>query len=327
MAILHYVSYAAAVVAFAFVTLSLASGLLWIAEVIEEHSQTAKTVGKRAIYAVIAFHVILYLGDGDLPLKHTVFSIFCHLVYLTNFHTFPVINLTSLSFIASCILVVTDHFLWFFYWSAVVEEARRASRRWRHPAVDPPVVIPKFIDMATFFGICVWLVPLFLFLSLTANENALPTSTSIQISGTEGERKVPRQSLFVSASSKIFGLLPGRFRRKDTQTLIAPISIPSRPSSPIGGPLLSPTFQPRPSSPSFPPPPRSPSSHMPLPSPSASQFGTNSWIPVDRSRTPPRPDSPTTEAPYAGGLTSHSAAASRRRINLQPPPTGRTSGS
>jgi len=154
----------------------VASGLLWIAEVIEEHSQTAKTVGKRVIYVslvwyicitikcrdnhqgVMAFHILLYLGDRDLPLKHTLFSVFCHVVYLTNFRTFPVITLTSLSFIASCVCVVVDHFLWFFYWNDVVEEARRASRRWRHPAHEPPVVFPKFIDMATFFGICVWLV-------------------------------------------------------------------------------------------------------------------------------------------------------------------------
>lgn len=35
---------------------------------------------------------------------------------------------------------------------------------------------PGFAEVATFFGICVWLVPLFLFLSLSANDNALPTS-------------------------------------------------------------------------------------------------------------------------------------------------------
>lgn len=35
-----------------------------------------------------------------------------------------------------------------------------------------------FKEIATFFGICVWLAPLFLFLSLSANDNALPTSSS-----------------------------------------------------------------------------------------------------------------------------------------------------
>jgi len=31
------------------------------------------------------------------------------------------------------------------------------------------------MDIAAFFGVCVWFVPLFLFLSLSANDNALPS--------------------------------------------------------------------------------------------------------------------------------------------------------
>lgn len=74
MTLLHILSYAGAIATFLFVTLSLgeyarqrarlapltrldptaahraASGLLWLAELIEEHSKTAKTVGIRAIY-------------------------------------------------------------------------------------------------------------------------------------------------------------------------------------------------------------------------------------------------------------------------------------
>jgi hypothetical protein len=40
----------AIVAAFAFVTLSLASGLLYISELIEEHSRPAKVIGQRGIY-------------------------------------------------------------------------------------------------------------------------------------------------------------------------------------------------------------------------------------------------------------------------------------
>lgn len=32
------------------------------------------------------------------------------------------------------------------------------------------------MDIATFFGICVWLVPFYLFLSLSANDNVLPSA-------------------------------------------------------------------------------------------------------------------------------------------------------
>jgi hypothetical protein len=69
MVLLNILSYAAAIAAFLFVTLSLgeviqlrgscvftyglvylASGLLWLAEVIEENSKFAKTIGVRAVY-------------------------------------------------------------------------------------------------------------------------------------------------------------------------------------------------------------------------------------------------------------------------------------
>ena len=43
-------SYLSLVAAFAFVTLSLASGLLYVSELIEEHSRLAKIWGKRGIY-------------------------------------------------------------------------------------------------------------------------------------------------------------------------------------------------------------------------------------------------------------------------------------
>jgi len=120
---------------------------------------------------------LLAFTDG-LPPHKIAFSIICHVVYLQNFSdTWPVISLTSRSFIASCILVVADHFMWFFHFARITHEARQAA----HKAYrgGPVVKAPTFGDMATFFGLCVWLTPLFLFLSLSANDNTLPTSGEV----------------------------------------------------------------------------------------------------------------------------------------------------
>lgn len=118
-----------------------------------------------------------------LPLHKIVFSILCHVVYLQNFsHTWPVISLTSPSFVASCILVVADHFMWFFHFARRTHEARQAAQEaYRGGTVFKP---PTFGDMATFFGLCVWLAPLFLFLSLSANDNTLPTSGEVPLTHT-----------------------------------------------------------------------------------------------------------------------------------------------
>ena len=121
---------------------------------------------------IVSLHVALYFYDS-LPLRHVLFSIACHLVYLQNFTSrWPLISLTSWTFIASCIFVVIDHFMWFFHFAHITQEARQRSRSiYRGPRT---IDAPGFADIATFFGICVWLAPLFLFLSLSASDNALP---------------------------------------------------------------------------------------------------------------------------------------------------------
>jgi len=73
--------------------------------------------------------------------------------------------------------------MWFFYFSRLTTQARGArGRMYRSPNLG----VPGFSDIATFFAVCVWLAPLFLFLSLSAGENALPTA-----SGLAGVTNVP----------------------------------------------------------------------------------------------------------------------------------------
>jgi hypothetical protein len=102
------------------------------------------------------------------------FSTICHVIYPQNFSdTWPAISPTSESFTASCIPLITDHFLWFFHFLHLMHQAYHAMCQARSgPIVKPPA----FGDMATFFAICVWLTPLFLFLSLGANNSTLPTA-------------------------------------------------------------------------------------------------------------------------------------------------------
>jgi len=64
--------------------------------------------------------------------------------------------------------------MWFFHFAHATHEARQVGRKTYRGGLV--VKVPSFGDMATFFGICVWLTPLFLFLSLSANDNTLPTA-------------------------------------------------------------------------------------------------------------------------------------------------------
>lgn len=249
MVLLNILSYAAAIAAFLFVTLSLASGLLWLAEVIEENSKFAKTIGVRAVYVIILIHIGLYVFD-QLPLRLIAFSIAAHLTYLQNFSAnWPLITLTSPSFLLSCVFVIADHFLWFFYFAHVTQEARQRGRvprgrisPYRREVQDTWIEPPKFAEIATFFSVCVWLVPLYLFLSLSAMDNALPTASGTA-SPTPGHQPVPtpqRTSLIRSFVSVIPISLFQKKRtsghvRQRSEGIIAP-------RTPNRSPMLSPAI-------------------------------------------------------------------------------------
>lgn len=238
--------------AFPPVVQSLASGLLWIAEVIEEHGKLSKTVGRRAVYvrtpskmggrrasskltsaslcgpgrccqAVIALHGLFLLVD-KFPVWPILFGIACHGVYLVsppfsparvereeraeltlvplpfplshllssivlppspalilpsfmpphnptqtqqqNFSkTWPIISLTAPTFLASCGLVLADHFVWFWHFSNKAAEARLngGGASWgkgrggpyarpSHAQTMKADGAPTFMDVASFFG-------------------------------------------------------------------------------------------------------------------------------------------------------------------------------
>jgi hypothetical protein len=66
------------------------------------------------------------------------------------------------------VLVLLDHYAWFRHFSAAQTQAYRTSY---YEQVD----VPSFTMIASYFGLCVWMVPFALFVSLSAGDNVLPT--------------------------------------------------------------------------------------------------------------------------------------------------------
>ena len=207
--------------------------------------------------------------------------------------------------------------MWFFHFAHVTHEERQMARKAYRGG--PVVKAPSFGDMATFFGICVWLTPLFLFLSLSANDNTLPTSGEYLGTFTPGYARIETQlGTFDSMNSPciaptsfsptmqrsrsllprlLFGFIPGLRRsssRNTAEGIIAPLS-PLAPLSPSQVYPLSPL----------------------IPSSRSSSFGeagesTSTWaIPeFSLSRPPPRRVSPS-PVHTGSSLTNHPVA--RRR--------------
>ncbi|CBX90319.1 similar to DUF396 domain-containing protein [Plenodomus lingam JN3] len=175
MWILPLLGYIGVALGFAFLTLAIASGLYYLSELVEEHTVFAKKLLYRLIYGVVALQVLLVVVDR-FPIGLSVLSVVSHGIYAQNLRRFPVVKLTDPLFLLSCALVIANHYLWF-----------------RHFSTPPPSSpynpyahnnnIPTFTEIASYFGLCVWLVPFALFVSLSAGENVLPSMGSEYATG------------------------------------------------------------------------------------------------------------------------------------------------
>ncbi|EGX96165.1 Transmembrane adaptor Erv26 [Cordyceps militaris CM01] len=168
MWILPLIGYAGAIVGFGFLTLAIASGLYYLSELVEEHTVIAKRLLTRTIYTIVGVQVVLCLVDG-FPIWATLLGVVSHIVYLGNMRRFPFVKLSDPLFILSCVLVLVDHYVWFRHFS----DTQTSS--YQRASYYDDVEVPSFTMIASYFGLCVWLVPFALFVSLSAGDNVLPT--------------------------------------------------------------------------------------------------------------------------------------------------------
>ncbi|KAK3901016.1 transmembrane adaptor Erv26 [Staphylotrichum tortipilum] len=173
MWILPLVGYLGTVVGFCFMTLAIASGLYYLSELVEEHTVIAKRFLTKLIYSIIVLQLFLCIVDR-FPFLPTALGIFSHFIYLGNMRRFPFVKLTDPLFLTSCVLVLVNHYVWFKHFSHHQERAYQNMSSY----YDTPDNIPSFTEIASYFGLCVWLVPFSLFVSLSASDNILPTMGS-----------------------------------------------------------------------------------------------------------------------------------------------------
>ncbi|GAB1310693.1 erv26 super protein [Madurella fahalii] len=170
MWILPLLGYLGSIVGFCFMTLAIASGLYYLSELVEEHTVIAKRFLTKLIYSIIALQLLLCVVD-KFPFLPTALGVFSHVIYLGNMRRFPFVRLSDPLFMTSCVLVLINHYVWFKYFSHHQERAYQNMASY----YDTPSDIPSFTEIASYFGLCVWLVPFALFVSLSASDNILPT--------------------------------------------------------------------------------------------------------------------------------------------------------
>ncbi|KAK5123978.1 hypothetical protein LTR85_002175 [Meristemomyces frigidus] len=213
MWILPLLGYLGLALGFLFLTLAIASGLYYLSELVEEHTVFAKKTLTRLIYAIIVLLLLLAVVD-KFPYTLSALSIGSHIVYLQNLRRFPIVKLTDPVFILSCILVLGNHWLWFRHFSAP-PPAKDRYGYWEAQQ------LPSFTEIASFFGLCVWLVPFALFVSLSAGENVLPSMGSEYATGQGSSYISPGQepaTSMPSANGMNGGSITGRTRHKRSNT-------------------------------------------------------------------------------------------------------------
>uniref|UniRef100_A0A8C2HGL7 Protein TEX261 n=1 Tax=Cyprinus carpio TaxID=7962 RepID=A0A8C2HGL7_CYPCA len=152
---IYLLSWLSLVVQICFVTLAIAAGLYYLAELIEEYTVATSRIIKYMIMFSTAVLVGLYLFEGFPTLMIGV-GLFTNLVYFGLLQTFPYIMLTSPNFILSCALVVLNHYMAFQYF-----------------ADDLMCVC---FQVLAYFTVCLWVIPFSFFVSLSAGENVLPST-------------------------------------------------------------------------------------------------------------------------------------------------------
>ncbi|XP_019548245.2 protein TEX261 [Aedes albopictus] len=154
MTFLSLLSYFSLLVQICFVTVSIAAGLYYLAELVEEYTVMAKKVITWMIMGSVLLYIIFIFTE-----RFTWTLILCGLgaqaLHAAILKNFPYVKFLSPCFLGAVILLLVNHYLAFIYFQQQF-----------HP----------FTEVMAYFTLCLWLVPFALFVSLSANDNVLPTS-------------------------------------------------------------------------------------------------------------------------------------------------------
>ncbi|WAR21159.1 TX261-like protein [Mya arenaria] len=179
---IYLLSWVALFIQVVVITLSIAVGLFYLAELVEEYTVLTAKVIKYLIICTTAVFIGFLLFE-DLPISCIVFGLVGNGAFFLLLQDFPYFNLSSPGFIGSVVTVVINHYLAFSYFTDV----------W-HP----------FYEVLAYFTVCLWMVPFAFFVSLSANENVLPTVSERTMSESEDTDIV---SSYFSRKGKKYGLL------------------------------------------------------------------------------------------------------------------------
>ena len=99
-------------------TLCVAAGLYYLAELVEEYVVMTKRFIKCLILVVSGVYIGLLIFEG-MPWRMTLTGLFSTLLYTTLLPNFPDIDVVSPSFVLTLVLIFANHYFAFSFFSEV----------------------------------------------------------------------------------------------------------------------------------------------------------------------------------------------------------------
>ncbi|KAF4518415.1 hypothetical protein B566_EDAN002068 [Ephemera danica] len=150
---LYLLSWIAMLVQICFLTIAVAAGLYYLAELVEEYTVITKKIVWWLCVVVLCIYIGFFLFE-DFPTSIIVCGLISQVAHLCILQTFPYFVVLSPSFITAVVMLIVNHYMAFQFFSTVYF---------------------SFSEVLSYFTLCLWVVPFALFVSLSANENTLPT--------------------------------------------------------------------------------------------------------------------------------------------------------
>lgn len=197
--------YTGSILAVVFGLVSCGLTLHYLSELVEDYPKQSKAILRYVIWLIILMHAGLYLFDS-LPFINVSFGILSHLWYNLLIDSFPYIEFSNVYLIGALVLVVIDHFQWFYHFTSY----------------------PRSVsEILSFFVLMVWLIPLFYFISIVGPENVLPK----QVDGVTASPILAAYSPH-NSNGDLSGSSSTLFRKKSSFASITPVNTAS---SAVGG--------------------------------------------------------------------------------------------
>ncbi|XP_002985638.2 protein SVP26 [Selaginella moellendorffii] len=143
-----------------FLSLGIAAGLFYLAEVAEEHTQLTRKIIGISIKGILAIYVLLFVVDG-LPFFCVLSGIGAHVLYLQLLKTYPIVDPTSNIFLGSSGAGALSVIMWSRFFL-------------QHPRCAY-VTLGWAIG---FMAVTVFFVPFLFLISLTTSSQSLPHVSS-----------------------------------------------------------------------------------------------------------------------------------------------------